>query len=78
MKNSLQVINSTVDEAENQINDLEHKDTKNQPMRKTRRKKNPKNNKYSVRSLGPLQAFQPWHYRGARRRRERARNWKST
>ena len=27
--------------------------------------------------LGQLQAFQHSHHRGARRRRERARNWKS-
>ena len=29
MKNSLQVINSTVDEAENQITDLKYKEAKN-------------------------------------------------
>ena len=29
MKNNLQGINSRVDEAENQINDLQHKETKN-------------------------------------------------
>ena len=37
----MQGINSGVDEAENQINDLEHKEAKKQPI-KTRRKKNPK------------------------------------
>ena len=52
IKNNRQGINSTVDEAKNQINDLEHKEakqnkTKNkkqtQPIRIKTRKKNPKN-----------------------------------
>ena len=42
IKNNLQGNNSRVDEAENPINDLEHKESKNQPIRTTRRKKNPK------------------------------------
>ena len=42
IKNNLQGNNSKVDEAENQINDLEHKEAKKQPIRTTRRKKNPK------------------------------------
>ena len=42
IKNHLQGNNSRVDEAENQINDLEHKEAKKQPIRTTRRKKNPK------------------------------------
>ena len=41
IKNNLQGNNSRVDEAENQINGLEHK-SKKQPTRTTRRKKNPK------------------------------------
>ena len=41
MKNNLQKNNSRVSEAEDQINDLEHKEEKKQPIR-TRRKKNPK------------------------------------
>ena len=40
IKNNLQRNNSIMDEAENQINDLEHKKEKKQPIR-TRRKKNP-------------------------------------
>ena len=41
-----------MDEAENQINDLEHKEAKNQAIRTTRRKKNPlKKNEDSVSSL---------------------------
>ena len=39
MKNNLQGNNSRVDEAKNQINDLEHEKAKNQPIRTTRRKK---------------------------------------
>ena len=42
IKNNLQGNNSRVDEADNQINDLEHKGKKKQPIRTTRRKKNPK------------------------------------
>ena len=42
IKKNLQGNNSTVDEAEIQINDMEHKEAKNQPFRTTRRKKNPK------------------------------------
>ena len=44
IKNNLQRNNSRVDEANNQIKDLEHKGAKkpNQPIRTTRRKKNPK------------------------------------
>ena len=42
IKSNLQENNSRVDEAENPINDLEHKESKNQPIRTTRRKKNPK------------------------------------
>ena len=41
MKNNLQVNNSRVEETENQINDLEHKEAKNQSFATTR-KKNPK------------------------------------
>ena len=40
IKKKFQGNNSRVDEAENQINDLEHKKEKKQPIR-TRRKKNP-------------------------------------
>ena len=42
IKNNLQGINRRVDEAENQINDLEHKEAKKQPIRTTKREKNPK------------------------------------
>ena len=45
IKNKLQGNNSRVDEAKNQINDLEHKEAKKkkpQPIRTTGRKRNPK------------------------------------
>ena len=38
IKNNLQGINSRVDEAKNQINDLEHTEPKRQPIRTSRRK----------------------------------------
>ena len=41
IKNNLQGNNSRVDEAENQINDLEHKEAK-KPIRTAKRKKNTK------------------------------------
>ena len=42
IKKNLQGINSEGDEAENQINDLEHKEEKKQLIRTRRRKENPK------------------------------------
>ena len=41
IKNNLQGNNCRMDETENQINDLEHKEAKIQLIRTTRRKKNP-------------------------------------
>ena len=43
IKNNLQGNNSRVDKAKNQINDLEYKEKKKQPLRTTRRKKESKN-----------------------------------
>ena len=40
IKNNLQENNTGVDEAENQINDLEHKEAKNNQSEQQRRKKN--------------------------------------
>ena len=42
IKNNLQGNNCRIDEAKNQINYLEHKEAKKQPIRIRRRKKNPK------------------------------------
>ena len=49
IENNLQENKSRVDVAQNQINDLEHK--KKQPMRITRRKKNPKKMRIVLSSL---------------------------
>ena len=43
INNNLQRNTSRVDEAENQINDLEHKEAKKQPCRTTSRKKESNN-----------------------------------
>ena len=72
---NLRGINSGVHEAKIQINDLEHKEEK-QPM-KTTRKKNPKKRGQCEQPLGQLQEVQHSHPRGAKRRKERARSWKS-
>ena len=45
IKNNLQGTNSEGDDAENQINDLEHKEAKKQPIRTRRRKRIQKTNK---------------------------------
>ena len=55
IKNNLQGNNSKGDEAENQINDLEHKETKKQPIRTIRIKKNPKERGQYKQPLGWLQ-----------------------
>ena len=74
IKNNLQGNNSRVDEAKNQINDLEHNEAKtSQSDQEERRIK--KNEEIFPATLGQLQAFKQLHHRGARRRRERARNW---
>ena len=44
IKNNLQRNNSTVDEAENQINDLEHKEEKEKNTTQNKNKKESKNN----------------------------------
>ena len=51
IKNNLQRNNSTVDEAENQINDLEHKEEKEKNTTQNKNKKESKNNEYSISSL---------------------------
>ena len=57
IKNNLQGNESRVDEAKNQINDLENKEAKKQPIR-TRRKKNPKKPGQCKQPLGQLQDVQ--------------------
>ena len=49
--NNLQGINSRADEAENQINDMEHKKTKNNQAEQQEEKRIQKKNENSVRSV---------------------------
>ena len=80
MKNNLKGNNSRMVEAKYQINDLAQKESKqNQPIRTTRRKNRIPTNEDSI---GSFWDNFNWsnihsHHRGARRRRKRARNWKS-
>ena len=76
IKNNLQGINRRVDEAENQINDLEHKEAKHNQSEQQEETKNPNRCEYKQ-PLGQLLGVQPSHHRGTRRKRERTRNWKS-
>ena len=82
-KKNLSGINSRMDEVKNQSNDMEHKKTKNNQSEQQEEKRiqtNKQTNKkprVGKQSLGQLQEVQHSHHRGARRRRERTRNWKS-
>ena len=76
IKNNLQGNNSRVDEAENQINDLEHKEAK-KPIRTAKRKKNTKKWGRISSLWDKFNRVQHLPHRGAKGRRERARNWKS-
>ena len=73
IKNNLPGNNSRVNKAKNQINDLEHKEAKNNHAKQQEEKQIQKNED----SISRLwDNFQNSHHRDARRRRERARNWK--
>ena len=75
IKNNLQGNNSGINEAKNQINDLEHKEAKNNQSEQQEEKRIQKY-KDVVSSL--WDNFRKSNtYIIARRRRERARNWKS-
>ena len=76
IRNNLQGNNSRVDEAKSQISDLEHKEEKD--ISTARKKKKSEKIKDSVRSLWDNFKDTNTHIIwGARKRRERARNWKS-
>ena len=79
IKNNLPGNNIRVNGAENQINDLEHKEAKNNQSEQQEERriflKNPKM-RLCKQLLGQLQAFPHLPHRGAKRRRERARKWK--
>ena len=78
IKKNLEGNNSRVDKPKNQINDLEHKEAKTTSWDKKKKKDSKKKTQGQCKQpLGQLQAFQHSHNRGARRRRERARNWKT-
>ena len=76
IKNNLQRIKSRVDKAENQINHLDHKEAKNNQSEQEEEKRIPLNED-SINSLWDNFKRSNFHFMGARRRRERARNWKS-
>ena len=62
IKNNLQGSKCRMDEAENQINDLEHKEERNKSEQE---KKVPSQNEDRVSCLWTLQAFQHSHHRRA-------------
>ena len=77
IKKNLQGNNSRVDETDNQINDLEHKEAKNNQSEQEEEKRIQKNEDSIKQPLGQLPEIQHSHHRGSRRRRERSRYWKS-
>ena len=76
IKNNLQGNNSRVEEAENHINDVEHKEAKNNHTEQQEEKKIQETRTVQAACGTTLSnpTFASW---GARRRRERARDWKS-
>ena len=70
VKNNLQGINSRVDEAKNQIDDLEHKEEENLQSKQQEEKKKSKKLHIGQEPLGQLQTYQHPHHTGAGRRRE--------
>ena len=60
----------------NQVNDLEHKEAKNNQSKQEEKIKKKKQG-YCKEPLRQLQAFQHLHHRGARRKREKTRYWRS-
>ena len=79
IKNNLKGNNSGVDEAENEINDLEHKEATFPPAKKKKIQKNTKTKESKKMRIVKQTLGQLQHscHRGARRRRERARNQES-
>ena len=77
IKNNLQGNNSTVAEAKNQINDLEHKEEKNNQLEQQQEERIQKKQGQCKQPLGQLQAIQYLYHMCARRRRERAGTWKA-
>ena len=73
LKNNLQGNNNRVDEAENQINDLEHKEAKN----KATRKKGIQKNEITISSLWDNFKRSKNHIIEVPEGEEKVRNWKS-
>ena len=73
--NNLLGSNSRMNKSKNQINDLEHKEEK-KFNQKSKKKKEYKKQGWTKEPLGQLPEFEHSRHRGARRRRERARNCK--
>ena len=63
-----------MDEAKDQINDIEHKEEKTFNKNKKKKKKIQKKQGETKEPLGKLKMYQHSNHRGDRRRRERARN----
>ena len=76
MKNNLQGNNSKMDEAENQINDLEHKEGKNNHSEQQEEKRTPQKED-SINSLWDNFKRSNICLIGLPEREEKARNWKS-
>ena len=57
MKNNLQGINSRVDEAKNEISNLEYKEVKNTPSEQHKKKKKNPKNQDSVKTLGTISSI---------------------
>ena len=74
IKNNSQGINSRVDETENQINDLEHKEPKNNQSEQE--EKRIQRNEDSINSLWDNFKRSNIHVIGVPEREEKARNWK--
>ena len=74
IKNTLWRINSGVDEAEDHIRGLEHKEAENTQSEQQKEKRTPQKHGWAKEPLGKRQIYQHLNHRGAGRRRERARN----
>ena len=71
IENNLQGNNSRVDEAKNQINDLEHKEAKSNQSEQQEEEKRIQETEYSVGSSGTTSSvptFAPWGHQDEKRR----------
>ena len=75
IKQNIQGTNSGGKETRTQSNDLEQKEKRN-TQREQNEERRIKKSEESYKPLGQPETFQYLNYRGARRRRTTARNWK--